>query len=314
MPPEESQRAGGGPPPDAEVRLRVNETLAAAARGADDDPQRVPGALCEACVRLLPITGSSVSISGGKGVRITWCASDRVAARLAELQYTVGDGPCQTALEQGAPVIAADLTRGFDARRWPIFAHEAVGLGVRAVFSLPLGVSGAAIGTLDLYSERVGGLAEQDLRTALWVRDAVTYALMSLQAAAPAYAEGDAEGEVASWVAASEADHTEVYQAVGMVMVQLDVDPEQALDRLRGRAYADGRTVSQLAREVLARKLRFRPESESQDGSDDLGSDGRGRGAGGRHAGEEGVDTGGGGWHLGEDGRDGDDEGREGER
>ncbi|MGW7524762.1 GAF and ANTAR domain-containing protein [Streptomyces sp. NPDC054783] len=289
MAPERSDGpAGGGVPPDGRARLWVRETLAAAARDIDD-PHALPGALCQACVRLLPVSGSSVSISGGKGVSVTWCASDRVAARLAELQYTVGDGPCQTALDQGAPVVAADLDDGRDARRWPIFAHEAVALGVRAVFSLPLGVSGAAIGTLDLYSERAGGLTEQDMRTALWVRDAVTYALMSLQAVGHDIAEAGMEDEVASWVAASEADHTEVYQAVGMVMVQLDLDPEQALDRLRARAYAEGRTVSQLAREVLARKLRFQKEAEAD-------------AAGGRRD------------YAGEDGRDGGDEGRDGKR
>ncbi|GGW65653.1 GAF domain-containing protein [Streptomyces lucensis JCM 4490] len=296
MPPEEPRPpAGGGVPPDAEPRLWVGETLAAAARDAGD-PQRVPGALCEACLRLLPVNGSSVSISGGKGVSVTWCASDRVAARLAELQYTVGDGPCHTALDRGAPVLAVDLSQGGDAHRWPIFASEAVALGVRAVFSLPLGVSGAAIGTLDLYSERVGGLTEPDMRTALWVRDAVTYALVGLQSSDPVGGEDGAEDGVASWMAASEADHTEVYQAVGMVMVQLDVDPEQALDRMRGRAYAEGRTVSQLARDVLARKLRF-------DGDAD-GRGGAGRGGGSLA----------GGWQLGAGGRDVDDEGRDGER
>ncbi|WP_063765827.1 GAF and ANTAR domain-containing protein [Streptomyces durhamensis] len=260
MSPERPEEpAGGGGPPDGQARLWVTRTLAAAARGADA-PEQVPGALCAVCVRLLPISGSSVSISGGKGVRVTWCASDRVAARLAELQYTLGDGPCQSALDRGAPVVASDLTGGPDARRWPIFAYEAVALGVRAVFSLPLGVNGAAVGTLDLYSESVGGLTERDMRTALWARDAVTFALMSLQAAGHEGAEEDTEDEVASWMAASEADHTEVYQAVGMVMVQLDLDAEQALDRLRGRAYAEGRTVSQVAREVLARRLRFQME------------------------------------------------------
>ncbi|MYW18997.1 GAF domain-containing protein [Streptomyces sp. SID486] len=268
MPPEGC--GSSGLPPDAAARLWASETMAAAVRDAEA-PRAVPGALCAACVRLLPVTGASVSISGGKGVRVTWCASDRVAARMAELQYTVGDGPCQSALDEGAPVLAADLTAGPDPRRWPIFAHEAVGLGVRAVFSLPLGPGGATVGTLDLYSDRVGGLAVLDLRTALCVRDAVTVALMNLRSAGHAGCGGGADGtdaydvdteeRVASWVAASEADHTEVYQAVGMVMVQLDVDPEQALDRLRGRAYADGRTVSQLARDVLARRLSFWPEA-----------------------------------------------------
>ncbi|MEW2259508.1 GAF and ANTAR domain-containing protein [Streptomyces sp. NPDC047869] len=251
--------------------MHVSDALAAAAREVRHDPQRMPEALCAACVRLLPVTGASVSISGGRGIQMTWCASDRVAARLAELQYTLGDGPCQTALEQGAPVIAADLTDGRDVRRWPVFAHEAAGLGVLAVFSLPLGVSGAAVGTLDLYCDEAGGLSEPDLRTALWVRDAVTYALMSVQ---PAYDDTDdaVEEGVASWVEASEADHTEVYQAVGMVMVQIDLDPEQALDRMRARAFAEGLTVSQVARDVLARRLRFQPEPDDRD--DEQGRDG----------------------------------------
>ncbi|MEW2624229.1 GAF and ANTAR domain-containing protein [Streptomyces sp. NPDC048106] len=248
----------------AEVRTRGGEALAAAARGAAE-PRRVPGVLCEACVRLLPVTGASVSISGGKGVRVIWCASDRSAVRLAELQYTVGDGPCQTALDQGTPVLAADLTQGRDARRWPIFAHEAVELGTRAVFSLPLGAGGAVIGTLDLYNDTAGALAEPDLRTALWVRDAVTRALMRVQSAEARGGPGDgSQDEAPSWVTASEADHTEVHQAVGMVMVQLEVGPEHALDRLRARAYADGRTVSHVARDVLARRLRFRPDTNGE--------------------------------------------------
>lgn len=246
---QSQQAAGGGVPPEVEGRLRVDEVLAAAARGAGD-PRRIPDALCTECVRLLPVTGASVSISGGRGIRVTWCASDRVAARLAELQYTVGDGPCQTALDQGTPVFAADLAGRRDTCRWPIFAHEAVGLGAAAVFSLPLGVGGTAIGTLDLYCDRPGDLSEPDLRTALWVRDAMTDALTGLRPTGE-------EGETASWVHGSQADHTEVHQAVGMVMVQLDVDPEQALDRMRARAFAEGRTVTQVARKVLARKIRF---------------------------------------------------------
>ncbi|MFJ9816855.1 GAF and ANTAR domain-containing protein [Streptomyces sp. NPDC101151] len=271
---QSAQSAGGGGPPEAEGRLRVGEVLVAAARAAGD-PRRIPDALCEEGVRLLPVTGASVSISGGRGVQMTWCATDRVAARLAELQYTVGDGPGQTALDRGAPVLAADLAGRRDACRWPIFAHEAVGLGVSAVFSLPLGVSDAVIGTLDLYCDRVGGLSEPDLRIALWVRDAVTCALLDLRSTCAGTEEG-AVDEVASWVGASGAGHTEVHRAVGMVMVQLDADPEQALDRMRARAFAEGRTISQIARKVLARRLRFRPEPDVRCGESRGGESGEG--------------------------------------
>jgi hypothetical protein len=72
-----------------------------------------------------------------------------------------------------------------------------------------------------------------------------------------------------------------------MVMVQLGLDPEQALDRLRARAYAEGRTVSQLSREVLSRKFRFRKEA------DDCGDRREYAGEDGRDGGDEGDGRGG---------------------
>ncbi|KOV61517.1 transcription antitermination regulator [Streptomyces sp. MMG1121] len=237
--------------------MRVIESLAAAAAGVDT--QQAPQALCRACVGLLPVTGASVSISGGPTVRATWCASDRVAAQLAEAQYTLGDGPCQTALDVAAPVLAGDLAAEPDSRRWPVFAHQALALGARAVFSLPLGVGGAAIGTLDLYRDRPGGLSADELSTALWARDAVTFAVMDLPPRHGA-TEWVPEDDVASWLDASETGHSEVYQAMGIVMMRLRADPEEALDRMRARAFVQGRTVTEVARDVVARRLTFRPE------------------------------------------------------
>ncbi|MBW8794250.1 MAG: GAF and ANTAR domain-containing protein [Streptomyces sp.] len=278
MPAAPSARASGGgdgEPSKAEERLRVIEALAAAARGVQ--PLRAPEALCRACVGLLPVSGASVSISGGPTVWVTWCASDELAARLAEAQYTLGDGPCQTALDAAAPVLAADLADGPDGRRWPMFARQAVELGVRAVFSLPLGVGGSAIGTLDLYRDRPGGLSERELGIALWARDAVTCAVMNLHARADRDERAPSQGG-ASWVEASEAEHSEVYQAIGIVMVRLGVGPEEALDRMRARAFVEGRTVTEVARDVVARALRFPREADGgpgdQQGRRDTGDDG----------------------------------------
>ncbi|WP_234341760.1 ANTAR domain-containing protein [Streptomyces sp. NRRL S-646] len=77
---------------------------------------------------------------------------------------------------------------------------------------------------------------------------------------------------------ASEADHSEVYQAVGMVMVQLNLGAEQALDRMRARAFVQGRTVTEVARDILVRTLRLGSEADggSEDASRrDAGDDGR---------------------------------------
>ncbi|MFJ2771750.1 GAF and ANTAR domain-containing protein [Streptomyces sp. NPDC087300] len=246
--------AEDGAPLDQD-RRRITEVLAAAVTGLDR--YRAPEALCRACAGLLPVTGASISLTASSTVRTIWCASDDTAARLAETQYTLGDGPCRSALELASPVLAADLTQGSDVRRWPVFAQQALDLGVRAAFSLPLGTSALAIGTLDLYRDSPGALSGRDLRIALLVRDAVTFAVLNLHQDPSEDPDPGPDGGVASWVAAAEADHAEAHQAIGMIMASLGVDPDQALDRLRAHAFAHGRTVSEVARDVIARRIRF---------------------------------------------------------
>ncbi|MFE2018925.1 GAF and ANTAR domain-containing protein [Streptomyces sp. NPDC059499] len=214
-------------------------------------PEGVPAALCQACVDLLDVTGASVSLYGGMDAHALWWSSDTVAGRLAEAQYSLGDGPCQAALEQGAPVLAADLVSGPDARRWPVFAQQAVELGVRAVFSLPLGADGIAIGTLDLYRETTGPLSPQDLAFAFPAAEAIAAALLALSDG------NDPSGTGASWLDAAESDHEDVHVATGMIMVHLGVGPQQALARLRAHAFAQGETVTQAARDVIEQRIRF---------------------------------------------------------
>jgi len=43
-----------------------------------------------------------------------------------------------------------------------------------------------------------------------------------------------------------------------MVMAQLDIGPAEALVRLRAHAYATGNTATEVAREILAHRLRLR--------------------------------------------------------
>ncbi|WNI14289.1 GAF and ANTAR domain-containing protein [Actinacidiphila sp. ITFR-21] len=235
-------------------RTLFNRALAEAI--AAPDVRSVPARLCQACVDLLDVTGASVSLSGGPGLRTLWWSSDPVAAELAEVQYTLGDGPCQSALGLVAPVLAGDLAQGVDARRWPLFAQRAVELGVRAVFSLPLGSAAVATGTLDLYRREQGPLSARDKAFAFPAADAITFALIRIHSDAAAQAGSDEE-ELASWLEGAESDHEEVHYATGMLMVQLGVDPHHALARLRAYAFAQGRTVTEVARDVIALKLSF---------------------------------------------------------
>ncbi|WP_314174686.1 GAF and ANTAR domain-containing protein [Streptomyces winkii] len=225
---------------------RIPEELALAARGVA--PDSVPERLCEACVRLLPATGASISMKSQKGIRVTLCASDRVSAHLAEVQDTLGDGPCIEAGTLVAPVFAPDLTASADARRWPLFVPQALEAGAEAVFSFPLALAGTAVGSLDLYRQRAGPLGERDVRTALYIADALTLSVLALPDRHPTREDGGVP-----WLTGAEANREEIYQATGMLMVQLGVSAAEALSRLRGRAFSQGRTITQVAKDVVER-------------------------------------------------------------
>ncbi len=208
----------------------------------------LPPRLCSACVRLLPVAGASISIVGSEGSPVTLCASDGVAARLAEIQYTLGEGPCRYATQVKAPVLAGDLTDGPDSRRWPLFAREAVAAGASAVFSFPLSQGGSVLGTMDLYDPVPRRLADRYIPVALRAAEAVTLALGTLH-----HEQSTGSEAGVAWFLQAEANHEEVYRAAGMLMVRLGVGADEAMARLRARAFSLDRTVTEVAKDIVNR-------------------------------------------------------------
>ncbi|MFF4398264.1 GAF and ANTAR domain-containing protein [Streptomyces sp. NPDC001480] len=249
--PEERRRPGV---PGSAVPHRKDpaEALAEAVRGAT--PEQLPERLCAAAVELLPVAGASVSLRS-EGVPVLVGASDDTAAGVAEMQATLGEGPCVCAAETTAAVFAGDLTAGQDMARWPVYAQQATGAGVRAAYSLPLGDSAVCVGTFDLYGTDPGELTGPDLHIARLLASALTTALMSLP-------RGEEEiGRAGGfWLDGLAAGHSEIQQAIGMIMAQLGIDADEALARLRGHAFACGRTALEMAHDVVAHRKRFHEE------------------------------------------------------
>jgi len=220
--------------------------------------------VCAAVVDAIEVDGAGVTVMVGSAVRETVQVTDAVAASLEELQVTLGEGPCVDSFGEGGPVLAVDLRLSEYLGRWPAFAPAALDRGARAVFALPLQIGAIRLGVLDLYRARPGGLSESELADALVFAD--TVGMLLLDGAAGVGADA---AELASQEEDPLSRQAVVHQATGMILVQLGSTADTAFARLRAYAFAHNRPLSEIARDVVERRLRFDPDLHPDGGADD---------------------------------------------
>lgn len=213
--------------------------------------------LCLACVELLGVDGAAISLMHEGATRGTFGSSGEVSRQLDELQFTFGEGPCLDAISHGRPVLVSDLEDQYD-RRWPAFTPAVLEAGVRAVFALPAPLATAAIGVLDLFRNEPGPLTSEGLTGGLLAAELAALPLLDIVGAD---VDWKALGESGyGWSQLESLERVEVYQATGMVMEQLGVGPTDALVRLRAHAFAAEKTASDVAWDVIERRLVLTPD------------------------------------------------------
>jgi hypothetical protein len=232
-------------------RSRVQQILAGVLNHGAPVGGDLLGLLCAACVRELPVEGAGISLIDGQGVQLMVTATDEPARMLEELQFTLGEGPCIDAFRAGRPTCEPDMTTAAGAGRWQGFGPASADSGIAAVFAFPLQLGGIRLGVLDLYSSVPGALDAAQITEALAFTDAATVLLLYLQGEAP-------PGQLPRHMDSAWASRAEVHQATGMISVQAVVSLSDALALLRAHAFATGRSLSEVAGNVVARRLRFR--------------------------------------------------------
>jgi hypothetical protein len=229
-------------------------TIAARFSAALDDeadpalagPELLPVRLARACARMLPVDGAGLSLIDTTQQRVPLGGSSDIAEVAERLQFTVGAGPCIAAQQTRQPVFAVEEEL---RRRWPLYAELLFGATpYRAVVALPLQPGVAGIGAIDLYFARHDDVLELDVFEALAVGELVTSTL--------------SEATVwSSWTPADGPDwmhgpapqrRADVWEAMGKVSVDLEVPAAEALTLLRAFAYGSGRTLDDLAGDLLA--------------------------------------------------------------
>ena len=205
--------------------------------------------VCRTAARTLSVSGTGISVLTADGVRGVCAASDPHSERLEELQFVYGEGPCIDAFESRRPVLVPDL--GDDATaRWPMYAPAVHECGIRAVFAFPLQVGAARLGALDVFREHVGAMSDDQFSDALTFADVTLAALLDHQ-------EGVGNTDADDGLAEEVVYRGELFQAQGMVMVQIGGTINEAMARMRAYAYVESRGLGGIARDVVARRLTF---------------------------------------------------------
>ena len=238
--------------PGGERRLRILAQLL-----GNGVPELDTKRLCDVCAEVTEVSGAGIMLMSGDVPRGSACSTDEVSAAIEELQFGLGEGPCVDAYQQDRPVLEPDLADPATPR-WVSFTGPAVEAGARAVFGFPLQVGAVRLGALNLYCRQPGPLSDEQHADALVMADVAAQALLVMQANAP-------PGKLAAQLEAGSDFQYVVHQASGMVAAQLEVSVGQALTRLRAYAFGNDRPLSDVAKDVVARKLRFDAASGEKD-------------------------------------------------
>jgi len=205
--------------------------------------------LCAVCPRVLGVNGAGIMLMSGDIPRGSLGTTDEVSQLIEDLQYTLGEGPCVDAYQQDEVVAEPDLAKPV-IRRWLAFTPPALRGGARAVFAFPLRIGTVRLGALDFYRDRPGPLSDEQHADALVVASVAARWVLEAQAGAP-------PGTVPEELEASADFHFVVHNAAGMVSVQQDISVTDALIRLRAYAFTHDRPLTEVAQDVVDRRLRL---------------------------------------------------------
>ncbi len=169
-----------------------------------------------------------------------------------ELQFTFGEGPCLDSVAGRTPIVVVDLADPEEVR-WPAYGPALLSHQIRCVTAVPIVIAGEFVGALDLFRARPGPLLGEDFVGAVAAAELSAIPVLDLMG-------GDLQAAVAdpssnAWAELNTLSRAEVSQATGMLVAQLGTEPAEALVRLRAHAYATGRSVTDVARDILDRRV-----------------------------------------------------------
>ncbi len=230
----------------------LSQAVSELSRLAGSAPHTSLRRLAEAAAQVVPgCVGATSALCRG-GEPVCSAATHPDLAALADRQFARGSGPVLDAVRAGTPADCTDTLAELDTRdgqRWPEYAADALGVGVRCSATL-VHRSGQLLVTVTLYGTKPRAFGQATVSPASLL---VAITAISL-ANASRY---ESWRRTASWLEETSGARAVVDQAKGLLMNAHGWDAGEALARLRSLSRSRHVEVTEAARWLVGEHSRI---------------------------------------------------------
>ncbi len=178
--------------------------------------------------------GASVTLVGTAGGVETTASSGELVEQADQLQYTLEEGPCLRAAEQGGAYLIVDTRTD---PRWPRWGPAVAELGLRSVLSIHLFTDRRVLGALNLYYESKDDFADDEVEVARVVAAHASVALAKLRSERDLWRAIDSRHLIG--------------QAQGMLMERFKLSSEKSFSVLRRYSQQHNMKLGEVAGELV---------------------------------------------------------------
>ena len=197
-----------------------------------------------AAVPLLRADGVGLMLADGQGTLRWVTATNQAEQAFEQAERDLGEGPCIDAYTGAQVISTADLRSD---PRWPRLGPAARTNQIRGVLSAPVVHDGQAVGTCNAYTTSPRAWTEADA-------GAVRAFAVVLGRLIGSITDARDKAELTAQLQFALNTRVLVEQAKGVLMEREGVDADRALELLRRRARSSERKLTDVARELIARR------------------------------------------------------------
>lgn len=198
------------------------------------------------CASLLDISSAGLLLADAKGKLHLVASSSERTHHLEMFQLQRDEGPCLDCYHERRPILVPDLDA--EKQRWPQFCEAAGIVGFRSVHALPMRLKDNVLGALGLFGTETGSLEDDDVALAQALVHVASVAIINERSAADhATVNAQLQHALTSRIV--------VEQAKGVIAHGGGLEMDVAFAVLRRYARDHGRKLSDVATEVVQRKL-----------------------------------------------------------